>query len=309
MQEFRGWVLFSETPHFKGSVCSIVTIYFQLIVLNSHPPKFKMNEASKLIQVGELSVGFSENILSDTDELQGKSVTLVFEDGSEIFYHFHSKSALTWKTNSTSNDEDYRATSPRKDIFLVDYIKKNVTASSVSLVLDFNTGVATSLTGSLPDKKEAHMDKLARVAKGMPQTAVKAVFQSATINQKFTENSRRHEKTTELVGKRVLYRYSHKDTYEHIYLNETRYTWHCLSGVEKGMADTEICHYFKIAHDLYLFVWREKLVPTLGVVVVDLEVMKTTGKIFGYESEDNSKLTNFPIGADAQFANLGTGVK
>ena len=70
------------------------------------------------------------------------------------------------------------------------------------------------------------------------------------------------------------------------------------------MADTDLCHHYKIASNLYLFVWREKFVPTLGVVVVNLEEMKTTGKIFGYESDDFVKLTNFPIGAHAQLANI-----
>jgi len=72
------------------------------------------------------------------------------------------------------------------------------------------------------------------------------------------------------------------------------------------MADTDLCHYFKLAQELYLFVWREKLVPTLGVVVVNLAELKTTGKIFGYESDDFGKLTNFPVGAFAQLANVTT---
>ena len=69
------------------------------------------------------------------------------------------------------------------------------------------------------------------------------------------------------------------------------------------MADTDLCHYFKIAENLYWFVWREKLVPTLGVVIVNLEEMKTTGKIFGYESDDFNKRINFPVGAFAKITN------
>jgi hypothetical protein len=59
-----------------------------------------------------------------------------------------------------------------------------------------------------------------------------------------------------------------------------------------------------IADELYLFVWREKLIPTLGVVLVDLLQMKTTGMLFGYESHDFGKLTNVRIGAYAEVINV-----
>ena len=45
--------------------------------------------------------------------------------------------------------------------------------------------------------------------------------------------------------------------------------------------------------------WREKIVPTLGAVLVDLEQMKTTGKIFGYSGFDFGTVMNFPVGARA----------
>ena len=73
--------------------------------------------------------------------------------------------------------------------------------------------------------------------------------------------------TDALVGKRVQYVYSQTEAYEHIYLNENLYTWQCLRGSEAGLADTDRCHYRRIADELYLFVWREKVVPTLGVVL------------------------------------------
>ena len=65
------------------------------------------------------------------------------------------------------------------------------------------------------------------------------------------------------------YTYSPTERYEHIYLNEDFYTWQCLMGSEKGLADTDRCHYLKLGEQLYLFVWREKIVPTLGAVVAD----------------------------------------
>ncbi len=264
-----------------------------------------MSDAFDLIQVGELAVGFSEHVLPDSEDLKGKSIDLFFEDGSAINYVFHDKYSLTWKTDTESHKEEYRATNPRENILFVDFISAKDSATSISIILDFENNIATSLTGRLPDEAKAREDKLSRVENGLHQTGVEALFSHAAINKKFEADTPTHRKTNELIGKRVEYIYSQNDTYEHIYLNENLYTWHCLKGIEEGMADTDLCHYFKIAENLYFFVWREKFVPTLGVVIVNLEAMKTTGKIFGYESDDFNKRINFPVGAFASYSANG----
>ena len=73
--------------------------------------------------------------------------------------------------------------------------------------------------------------------------------------------------------------------------------------MEKGLADVDRCHYVKVAEQLYLFVWREKIIPTLGVVMIDLQGMRTDGKILGYQGSDFSALSNFAVGAHAQVLN------
>lgn len=258
--------------------------------------------------MGELEEGFSENAMPDTSALEGQRIDLSFEDGSVINYVFR-KESLIWEQAladgyMSRGEEIYRATNPRENIYFIDYIKNDQGDASVSLVMDLQKGAATIVTGTLPKESEARIDRLALVADGCEQTGVRADFRSAVINDKFGSNSPRHHPTREMIGKRIKYVYSGKDAYEHIYLNENLYTWHCLLGIEKGMADTEHCHYLKIDKDLYLFVWREKLVPTLGVVMIDLQAMKTTGKIFGYQSGDFKAVTNFPIGAYAELGSI-----
>ena len=111
-----------------------------------------------------------------------------------------------------------------------------------------------------------------------------------------------HERTTDLIGKRIKYAYSSKHVYEHIYLNDRFYTWHCLAGVEKGLADTEICDYFKIAPDVYLFTWREKVMPTFGVVLINFKEMRSNGKTFGLDVA-SGKIINFNLGSRAELIN------
>ncbi|MGL4858174.1 MAG: MoaF C-terminal domain-containing protein, partial [Enterobacteriaceae bacterium] len=134
-------------------------------------------------------------------------------------------------------------------------------------------------------------------------TPVNAEICFGTLDTPYSDTASRHQFTRELIGMRNLYTYSPTERYEHIYLNEQFYTWHCLEGVEKGLADTDRCHYIKLAEKLYLFVWQEKIIPTLGIVLIDLENMRTDGKIVGYQDDDFDQLRNFPVGAHAWILN------
>jgi len=169
-----------------------------------------------------------------------------------------------------------------------------------AVVLELPRGICTAVLGHLPSKADALEPLLTRIGHGADLTSVRATFLAGVIDAPWAPSAARHAKTNELVGKRIEYTYSATERYEHIYLNERLYTWHCLTGSEKGLADTDRCDYFKIAEDLYLFVWREKIVPTLGVVLVDLAQLKTTGQILGYQGFDFAGVTHFPVGARAR---------
>ena len=268
-----------------------------------------MGEDLQWIQVGSLAEELSEHVLPDSSDLGGRTIRLFFENGTATRIAFHDTHSLTWEVikgdgKGARDDETYIATCPRQNVYFVDYIKHSDRATKISLVLDLESGIATAVSGTLPTEREARSDPFRRVQAGKNLTAVDARFLSAAIDREFGADERRHEPTAELVGKRVKYVYSQKDTYEHIYLSEKFFTWHCLAGIEKGLADTERCHHFKIDDELFLFVWREKLIPTLGVVLIDLHKMKTTGMLFGYESQDFGKLTNVRIGAYAELIHV-----
>jgi len=264
-----------------------------------------MDQELKFIQVGELAKGISEFVLPDSDDLIGQTLRLFFDDGSAVRIKFNSVHKLFWEEldadgRHSCGTEIYRATSPREGIYLLDYILKDRHATTVSLVLDFNLNIATAVIGTLPSETQTLKDPFTRVREGLELTCVTARFLRATIERPFEVSDSAHATTLELVGRRIKYTYSRTEAYEHIYLNDKLYTWHCLKGIEKGLADTDRCHYYKIAASLYLFVWREKIIPTLGLVLVDLDRLKTTGKLFGYAGEDFGRLVNAPIGAHAQ---------
>jgi len=265
----------------------------------------------KFIQVGDLAKTISENLLADSEELSGRSFEFSFENGTATRCCFNNKHDLTWEIikgpdKGSSGQETYRATCIRKNICFVDYVSQTLRATSVSMIIDTKTKVATWVVGSLPDEAETKKDAFSRASEGLELTTVSAEFHRAAVDGPFIPNGPYHSTTGEMVGKRYQYVYSKTETYEHIYLNEKLYTWHCLAGIEKGLADTDRCHYYKIEDKLYLFVWREKIVPTLGVVLLDWRQHRSSGKLFGYESNDFGKLNNTPVGAFSKKLNETT---
>ncbi|MDN7427012.1 molybdenum cofactor biosynthesis protein F [Burkholderia sp. AU16741] len=257
------------------------------------------------IQVGALADGFAPdaNVLAPVDALVARTLTLDDASGAWRVYTFEA-GALQWRDAATDTEGRVacRVTRLRDGLYFVDYIDATARATSVSLVIDLDTGVWTSVVGTLPTEADTRIDAFTRVARGLPLTAVDAQFRHGTLGG-HARPGPLHAPTRELIGKRTMYRYSPTECYEHIYLNENFYAWQCLQGVEGGLADVDRCHYFKIADELYLFVWREKVVPTLGVVLIDFAQHKTDGKIFGYQGSDFGSLSNFPVGAYAQVLN------
>jgi len=268
-----------------------------------------MENKTQWIQVGDLANGFASNAntLKYVDDLEGKTFDFFMENGWLIRHVFNSESSLTWeilKGNGVGEKvtEAYTATSIREGVYFVDFIKSKEKATSVSLVMNLNTDNGTAIINRMPSKEETMRPAYQRVMDGDLLTPVDSTFVQFSIGTNYTPG-RGHQLTDELIGKRIQYTYSPHESYEHVYLNQNNYAWQCLNGVEKGLADTDLCHYYKIDEELYLFVWREKIIPTAGVIMIDLKKLKTTGKIIGYDGTDFEKLNNFPVGAYAKLLN------
>jgi hypothetical protein len=270
-----------------------------------------MGESARWISVGELAEAFGPDNYTPppSDDLADSTHILYFEDGRAIEHRFLSDSLLAWRVtggeaDGVEGEAPYFALKVREGIYFVDFVAHEVPPTAISLILDLEQGIATSLVGRLPDAPDVGHSLTARIAAGLELTAVSATFSSAAVDAPFTGETLRHQPTAELIGRRVEYTYSPTERYEHIYLNQDFYTWHCLLGSEKGLADTDRCHYLKLGEQLYLFVWREKIVPTLGAVAADFSAMRTMGKIFGHAQDGSGGVADFPVGARARLLNV-----
>ncbi|MCR0997147.1 Molybdenum cofactor biosynthesis protein F [Serratia rubidaea] len=257
-----------------------------------------MSSEAVFIQVGALAEGFApdSHTLRGQDDLAGQTLSLHFSDGERLEVCFVDGQTLHWR----GQPADYRATALRPGVLFVDFLDPQRANASITLVCNQAQGNFTAVYGQLPDEAQARLDAFSRVEQGLPLTAVTAEFRFGRL----ADNAAPLPAfTDELIGMRNMYTYSPTERYEHIYLNDNFYAWQCLDGVEKGLADVDRCHYVKVAEQLYLFVWREKIIPTLGVVMIDLQALRTDGKILGYQGSDFSALSNFAVGAHAQVLN------
>ena len=271
-----------------------------------------MTQQQDWITVGALADGFNLDnyTLPVSNDLNGRTLVLDGPSGESITYRF-SQNAVGWSSadHSISHEAASRVTSIREGIYLIDFLQQTDTSTaSISLVLDVKQGVFTRVYGQLPTQDDQRSDLFRCALSGQDLTPVSAQFTHGTIQGLYSgtslsEANHPHQPTHELVGIRNCYAYSPHEVYEHIYLNENLYSWHCLSGVERGLADTDRCHYFKLENELYLFVWREKIIPTLGLVLIDLKQHRSDGKICGHTGDDLGQWSNFPVGSFSRILN------
>lgn len=95
----------------------------------------------------------------------------------------------------------------------------------------------------------------------------------------------RPEPTRDLIGQRLLIIYSPNHYYEQIFLNSGRYCWHNLKGEQYGDAASETCDFFKFDDKLYIYSWREMLIPCGTSYFLNYRDNVATGKFVGWTGE------------------------
>lgn len=243
---------------------------------------------SEFISVGDLGRGMEVHgdLLPAADDLAGRVLDL---DGELVAFGDDGTSNLGGAPGAVL------VTSLRPGVLLA----RQLSGPRGLELLVLAEGGFTRVSAQLPDEETARESAWTRVQRGDEPTGVAAAFRHGLLEH----GGRMHAPTRELVGMRNRYTYSPTESYEHIYLSEHGYTWHCLSGVEAGLADTDACDAISVADDLVLFVWREKIVPTLGAVLIDLQQLRTDGAIFGDDAFEPGVSTVFPVGSRFEVAN------
>lgn len=213
--------------------------------------------------------GFGTNSIPRSDALAGQALEIAFEGGRAITYTFADAGRLTWAQGDASGEEGYAAREVLDGVFLVDYQVAARPEQAVVLVIDRPRNIVTAVTSTVGEGREI---------------AVEEVVEHGTLPG--AADGDRHARTSAMVGRRVQYVYDADHAYEHVYFNDATYSWHCLAGAEKGQADTEPTLAYEIRPDVYLFTWRERVVPCDGIVVIDWVNNRNNGRIFGFDTAE-----------------------
>ena len=246
-----------------------------------------MSDPARWISVGELAEAFGPDNYTPppTADLAGSTHGLHFEDGQVVEYRFLSDRGWPGArpADERSGEAGYFALKPRDGIYFVDFVAGDVPPTAVSLVLDLRRR-HRHLAGGPP----ARVGRRRRVAGGPHRPGRRVDGGHRRVLERRAGRAvhrlhpapRTHHRPRRTPG--GVHLQPHRAVRAHLSERATSTPGTACSGSEKGLADTDRCHYFKLGDDLYLFVWREKIVPTLGAVVVDFQAMRTMGKIFGH---------------------------
>lgn len=215
--------------------------------------------------------GFGDQTLPASDALTGRTLTLVSEDGRTFELAVRDASTLTWTVTANGSPQaleaTYKAIEARPGIFIIDLVHgADAGMHDVTIVVNVESGSAM-LTDSQMQ------------VEGATSSATTA-FTHAVIDG---TQGRRFERSAGLVGKRIYYRYSDVEAYEHIYLSPGTFVWHCIRGGEQGLADVDRTMTFEVADDLFLFYWSERVMTVESVLLIDLREQRSIGRMFGWD--------------------------
>ncbi|MDQ2959001.1 MAG: molybdenum cofactor biosynthesis F family protein [Actinomycetota bacterium] len=225
----------------------------------------------------DFAAGIDNNRLPRTGELAGRNIAVTDADGT-IELEFSSADAVLWTDSNGTGPAWYEAVAVRPDVYFL-----TISAAADPLgadVLALHTGLGRSLRirsriADAPTPGRPRVDQ--RFLPGVIDGATPTGAEPAP--------------TRDLIGLRALYRYSPNHLYEHVYLSSERYAWQCLVGEQRGHGDVDLASTWKLAEDLYVFTFREFIIPVAATWLYDFAAARTTGTFLGLGGDGTVQLS------------------
>lgn len=235
----------------------------------------------------DFAAGIATNRLPHSDALIGHTLrlnlpggSLTLQPGARHQTHWHAQGE-----GASSGTDWYEAVEVAPDTFFIDITFTSRPLEALTVVLNRATRRVLAVRSRIRSAEEAGNEP--RVAQDfLPGTlgepAAVAVGEAPAP-------------TRDLIGLRTFQTYSPNHTYEHTYLSAERYAWQCLVGVQRGHGDVDLASYWRIELGLYLFTFREFLIPVASVFLFDFRSLRSTGKFLGLTGA--GVVQNSPAGA------------
>ncbi|WP_028921411.1 molybdenum cofactor biosynthesis F family protein [Pseudonocardia acaciae] len=254
--------------------------------------RVNISDTSTWLPLDGLAPGFDANKAEPSATLAGREVVVVDDRGTRITHRFDADT-VSWNYSpgtgdpipESSGQDPYEAFDVADGLVYAQFRHSDPANEAVSLVLDFSTGHTLAVITTIADPEPG-------------RTRVRQVFVPGRIDG-IEASGPAPAPTTSLLGRRVMWVYSKEHAYEHVYLTPDWYTWHCLAGPERGLADTDENTAYEVRPGIYVFAWREKVIPCASVTIADhrdVSALRSHGVLFGLD-ESGKVPTHFTFGA------------
>ncbi|MDR2997391.1 MAG: molybdenum cofactor biosynthesis F family protein [Microbacterium sp.] len=251
-----------------------------------------LSDTSTWLPLDGLAPGFDASKAEPSTDLEGRTFTVVDDRGTRIVHTFGS-GTVSWEYQPGEGDPTEPAQQMdacevvRVDdgLYYAQFHHEYLPNEAVSLFLDLRSGYALAVISIIGEP-------------GPGRTAVQQMFAPGRIEE-LEQHGEPPAPTTELIGRRVMWVYSSEHAYEHVYLSPHWYSWQCLAGPERGLADTDEQSTWRLRPGICVFAWREKVIPCASVTVADhrdQKALRSHGVLFGAD-EAGTGQTHFTFGA------------
>ncbi|WP_200846784.1 MoaF C-terminal domain-containing protein [Arthrobacter sp. 18067] len=246
-------------------------------------------DTSNWLPLEGLAPGFDANKAPLVQDLSGQQFSVLFE-GDPMTFRFDDEQ-VQWDAAGHAGTAPYEAFLVAEQLYYAQWHSVVEPDLAISLVLDLTNGTALYIGAALgrptPSRVAVHHDfrpgTLDGFAAGVPMA-----------------------ESTGLIGRRVEWVYSESHAYEHIYLSPTWYTWQCLAGPERGLADTDSNTVFQVRPGIFVFTWREKVIPCGSVTIADhrdVNAIRSHGSLFGWD-DSGTQPVHFTFGAHGRLVSM-----
>jgi hypothetical protein len=247
-------------------------------------------DTSNWLPLDGLAPGFDANKAPTVQDLAGQQFS-VRTEGGPMTFSFDDED-VQWAAAGHAGTASYEAFPVAEDLYYAQWHSPVDRELAVSLILDLANGQALYIGAAL--------------GRATPSSvAVRHDFRAGTL-EGFDAIGPAISESNGLIGRRVEWVYSDSHAYEHIYLSPTWYTWQCLAGPERGLADTDSNTVFQVRPGIFVFTWREKVIPCGSVTVADHRdphAIRSHGSLFGWD-EAGTEPVHFTFGAHGRLISI-----
>ncbi|MFJ9900662.1 MoaF C-terminal domain-containing protein [Streptomyces sp. NPDC091280] len=225
---------------------------------------------------------FLTNKPGESEALRGRRLVIGLDDGGEIVVDLRERMHGVDSSGSTSGRPEhvYEVFEVAENLYFLRAQAVLDGCRSRSVILDLEDGRALAIDSKIGETK----------VPGEPKVGQR--FRHGALVD--SPSDTRFTPSRELVGRRIMWAYSPTDVYEHIYLNENWYVWHCLAGEEFQQAEVDPCVMYGIRDDVHLLAFGERALPIGAVMVLNLSTMRSYASMLG---EEGGSLSAFAFGA------------